>query len=195
MRYVTQGPGRVASASVPLELPDGTPLEVPAGADDPPPITLTLKGYGTIIGKVTLKGQPATGVTITATVGGVNGTATVTVTGSQGLVVTPANQTYTLATTTSNQFLASQNGTDVTNSATSLVNNPQGLGISRGYSLWGHSVPMDQVPNGYIFEVMTKGYAGMPSYSAQIPPVDRWKIIAYIRALQYTQHAPAGGKK
>jgi len=60
----------------------------------------------------------ATGVTITATVAGVNGTATVTVTGSQGLVVTPANQTYTLATTTSNQFLASQNGTDVTNSAT-----------------------------------------------------------------------------
>jgi mono/diheme cytochrome c family protein len=80
------------------------------------------------------------------------------------------------------------------------VSNPQGLGISRGFSLWGHNVPMEQVPVGYIFEVMTKGYGGMPSYSAQIPPADRWKIIAYIRALQYTQHAPvkqpdAGGKK
>lgn len=75
------------------------------------------------------------------------------------------------------------------------VSNPQGLGISRGFSLWGHNVPMDEVPVGYIFEVMTKGYGGMPSYSAQIPPADRWKIIAYVRALQHTQHAPAGGKK
>jgi mono/diheme cytochrome c family protein len=80
------------------------------------------------------------------------------------------------------------------------VSNPQGLGISRGYSLWGHTVPMDQVPVGYIFEVITHGYGGMPSYSAQISPEDRWKIAAYVRALQYTQKAPgkqpdAGGKK
>jgi hypothetical protein len=64
------------------------------------------------------------------------------------------------------------------------VKNPQGLGTSRGYSLWGHTVPMDEVPVGYIFEVITKGYGGMPSYSAQIPPQDRWRIIAYIRVLQ-----------
>jgi hypothetical protein len=71
------------------------------------------------------------------------------------------------------------------------VSNPQGLGISRGFSLWGNNIPMDQVPVGYYFEVMTKGYGGMPSYSAQIPPVDRWKIIAYIRVLQMSQHSPA----
>jgi hypothetical protein len=29
----------------------------------------------------------------------------------------------------------------------------------------------------------------MPSYAAQIPPQDRWAIIAYIRALQLSQHA------
>jgi mono/diheme cytochrome c family protein len=67
------------------------------------------------------------------------------------------------------------------------VSNPQGLGVSRGFSLWGHTVPMEQVPIGYYFEVITKGYGGMPSYSAQIPPPDRWKIIAYIRVLQMTQ--------
>jgi hypothetical protein len=50
---------------------------------------------------------------------------------------------------------------------------------------------MDEVPVGYIFEVMTKGYGGMPSYSAQIEPADRWKIIAYIRVLQMSQHSPA----
>jgi hypothetical protein len=31
----------------------------------------------------------------------------------------------------------------------------------------------------------------MPSYSAQIPPADRWRIIAYIRVLQLSQHATA----
>ncbi len=67
------------------------------------------------------------------------------------------------------------------------VKNPQGLGISRGYSLWGHRVPMDEVPAGYYFEVITKGYGGMPNYSAQIPPADRWKIVAYIRVLQMSQ--------
>jgi mono/diheme cytochrome c family protein len=64
------------------------------------------------------------------------------------------------------------------------VTNPQGLGISRGYSLWGIQMPMEQVPPGYIFEVMTRGYGGMPSYSAQVDPADRWRIAAYIRVLQ-----------
>jgi mono/diheme cytochrome c family protein len=71
------------------------------------------------------------------------------------------------------------------------VTNPQGLGISRGYSLWGIHMPMTAVPPGYIFEVMTKGYGGMPSYSAQVPPEDRWRIVAYIRVLQMSQTDPA----
>jgi hypothetical protein len=74
------------------------------------------------------------------------------------------------------------------------INNPPDvpLGYSRGYGLWGIKIPMRDVPVGYYFEVITKGYAGMPSYSAQIPPADRWRIIAYIRALQLSQRAPAG---
>lgn len=72
------------------------------------------------------------------------------------------------------------------------------LGFSRGYGLWGIKIPLREVPVGYIFEVMTHGFGGMPSYSAQIPPADRWMIVAYIRVLQLSQHAPnetAGGKK
>ena len=42
-------------------------VEVPAGDDDPPAVTLQLRGFGTIVGKVTVKGQPATGVAITDT--------------------------------------------------------------------------------------------------------------------------------
>ena len=42
-------------------------VAVALGTDDPPPITLTLRGYGSIVGKVTMKGQPQTGVTISET--------------------------------------------------------------------------------------------------------------------------------
>jgi hypothetical protein len=46
-------------------------------------------------------------------------------------------------------------------------------------------------PAGYFFDVMTNGFGAMPSYAAQIPPRDRWAIIAYIRALQLSQNYPA----
>lgn len=34
------------------------------------------------------------------------------------------------------------------------------------------------------------GYGVMPSYAAQVPPADRHAIVAYIRALQLSRHAP-----
>lgn len=43
---------------------------VPEGTDDPPPLTLTLRGFGSIVGKVTMKGQPQARVTITASAKG-----------------------------------------------------------------------------------------------------------------------------
>ena len=43
---------------------------------------------------------------------------------------------------------------------------------------------MREVPVGYIFEVISKGYGGMPDYAMQIPPGDRWRIAAYVRTLQ-----------
>ena len=46
-------------------------------------------------------------------------------------------------------------------------------------------------PVGYLFDVMTNGFGAMPDYRAQIAPRDRWAIVAYVRALQYSQHAPA----
>jgi hypothetical protein len=66
-------------------------------------------------------------------------------------------------------------------------NKDERRGVSRGYELWGHVVPMPEVPVGYYFEVITRGYGGMPSYSAQITPENRWRIIAYVRLLQLSQ--------
>ena len=47
-----------------------------------------------------------------------------------------------------------------------------------------------QVPTGYMFDVITNGFGAMLSYSQQIPPTDRWAIIAYVRALQLSRNAP-----
>jgi hypothetical protein len=52
-----------------------------------------------------------------------------------------------------------------------------------------HIDRLRQVPNGYIFDVITNGFGAMPTYSAQIQPADRWAIVSYIRALQMSQTA------
>ena len=45
--------------------------------------------------------------------------------------------------------------------------------------------------DGQLFNTITNGIRAMPSYGEQIPPADRWAIIAYVRALQFSQEAPA----
>ena len=44
-------------------------------------------------------------------------------------------------------------------------------------------------PDGYFFDVITSGFGAMPDYAAQVPVADRWAIVAYLRALQLSQHA------
>lgn len=41
---------------------------------------------------------------------------------------------------------------------------------------------------GYLFDVVTNGFGTMSSYASQVRPEDRWAIVAYIRALQLSQH-------
>lgn len=61
----------------------------------------------------------------------------------------------------------------------------------------GFRIPQDltsdrirRVPPGYIFQVISNGYGGMPDHGDQIPVADRWAIVAYIRALQLSRAAP-----
>jgi mono/diheme cytochrome c family protein len=54
-----------------------------------------------------------------------------------------------------------------------------------------HDERLRKVPLGYFFDVMTNGFGSMPDYASQIPPRDRWAIVAYIRALQLSQAATA----
>jgi mono/diheme cytochrome c family protein len=60
-----------------------------------------------------------------------------------------------------------------------------------------HIQRLQKAPVGYFFDVITEGFGIMPDYASQIPPQDRWDIVAYVRALQLSQNAtmadvPAG---
>ena len=69
--------------------------------------------------------------------------------------------------------------------------NGNGMVVQRGYPKPPsyHIDRLRQIEAGYFFDVMTNGFGRMPDYRAQITPRDRWNIVAYIRALQLSQHA------
>jgi len=74
----------------------------------------------------------------------------------------------------------------------SRVGDGNGYIPSRGFSRKPpsfHIERLEKAPVGYIFGVMTEGFGIMPDYASQIPVRDRWCIVAYIRALQLSQHA------
>lgn len=52
-----------------------------------------------------------------------------------------------------------------------------------------HIERLQKAPLGYFYDVITNGFGIMPDYASQIPPGDRWKIVAYVRALQLSQNA------
>jgi mono/diheme cytochrome c family protein len=66
-----------------------------------------------------------------------------------------------------------------------------GMVVRRGYrappSL--HQDRLRNAPAGHFFDVVSNGFGAMPDYAGQIRPDDRWAIVAYIRALQLSEHA------
>ncbi|MEP0814686.1 MAG: cytochrome c [bacterium] len=54
-----------------------------------------------------------------------------------------------------------------------------------------HSDLVRSRPVGHIFNTITNGIRNMPAYGPQISPHDRWAIVAYVKALQLSQHAKA----
>jgi mono/diheme cytochrome c family protein len=55
-------------------------------------------------------------------------------------------------------------------------------------------------PASTFYDAITNGHGAMYSYAARVAPRDRWAIIAYVRALQLSQHAtlaqaPAAAEK
>jgi len=45
-------------------------------------------------------------------------------------------------------------------------------------------------PPGFYFAVISEGYGLMPSYAEALKPSERWAVVAYLRALAFSQWAP-----
>ncbi|NUL81438.1 MAG: cytochrome c [Armatimonadetes bacterium] len=74
------------------------------------------------------------------------------------------------------------------------VGDGQGMIAQRGFNQKRpvatlHQDRLRQAQLGYFFETITNGFGVMYSYASRIPVEDRWKIAAYIRALQLSQNA------
>lgn len=74
-----------------------------------------------------------------------------------------------------------------------LTGNGDGMIVRRGFRRAAsfNDDRLRQAPVGHFFDAITNGWGAMPSYAPQIPPQDRWAIVAYIRALQLTQQGQA----
>jgi mono/diheme cytochrome c family protein len=71
------------------------------------------------------------------------------------------------------------------------VGDGNGMIVQRGFTHPPsfHDDRLRQAPVGHFFDVITNGFGAMYSYADRVAPEDRWAIIAYIRALQLSQHA------
>lgn len=66
-----------------------------------------------------------------------------------------------------------------------------GMVVQRGYKkpVSFHDPRLRSSPPGYFYNAIKNGFGQMPNYADQIPVNDRWAIIAYIRALQFSRNA------
>jgi cytochrome c553 len=72
----------------------------------------------------------------------------------------------------------------------------KGMIAQRGLSLRKkpasyHTKRLREIPIGHFYDVITNGSGVMYSYAARVEPDDRWRIAAYVRALQLSQNATA----
>jgi len=67
----------------------------------------------------------------------------------------------------------------------------RGMIVTRGFPQPPsyHIQRLREAPVGHFFDVITNGLGNMYAYDSRVTPEDRWRIIAYVRALQLSQSA------
>jgi len=75
----------------------------------------------------------------------------------------------------------------------SPVGDGDGIVVRRGFPAppTYHSESLRAAPDRRFFDAISNGYGAMYPFADRIEPYDRWAIVAYIRALQLSQHAQA----
>jgi mono/diheme cytochrome c family protein len=71
------------------------------------------------------------------------------------------------------------------------IGNGLGMIVRRGFKQPPsyHIERLRTAPPGHFYDVISNGYGAMLNYASQVQPRDRWAIVAYIRALQYSENA------
>jgi len=71
------------------------------------------------------------------------------------------------------------------------VGDGNGMVVLRGFRQAAsyYTDKLERAPVGHYFDVITNGFGAMPSYASRIQPDDRWRVIAYIKALQLSESA------
>lgn len=66
-----------------------------------------------------------------------------------------------------------------------------GMIVQRGFRRPNsyHQDRLRAAPPGYFFDVITHGYGTMYDQADRVSPAERWAIVAYIRALQFSHDA------
>jgi mono/diheme cytochrome c family protein len=67
--------------------------------------------------------------------------------------------------------------------------NERAMAVGAQATGWNQPTDLTQdtiirLPHGQLFNTITYGIRTMPAYGAQIPTLDRWHIVLYLRALQ-----------
>jgi mono/diheme cytochrome c family protein len=73
----------------------------------------------------------------------------------------------------------------------SVSGDGDGMVVRRGFPAPPtlHSEKLRSAPDSHLFDVISKGYGVMYPFADRIATQDRWAIVAYMRALQLSQHA------
>lgn len=74
----------------------------------------------------------------------------------------------------------------------SVLGDGDGMVVRRGFPAPPsyHSERLRRAPDSHLYAVISHGYGAMYAYADRLSPQDRWAVVAYIRALQLSQHAP-----
>jgi hypothetical protein len=66
----------------------------------------------------------------------------------------------------------------------------QGIVVRRGFPPPPsyHDDRLRQAPDGYLYDVITRGHGVMLPFADRLTVDERWAVVAYLRALQRSQH-------
>ncbi len=67
----------------------------------------------------------------------------------------------------------------------------EGVVVQRGFPAPPplHEARLRGVDDGHLYRVIADGQGKMPSHAAQLDVRERWAVVAFVRALQLSQHA------